>query len=365
MASTPLSFEQLRSLTPLNALGVQQLQRLGEQLIPRPLLAGSRLFGLGDDQAHSYFLLAGTLVLDDGHQVQHLSADQAQACYPVSPSVPRQHTVTAATDCSYLALDTRQFNQLLARQADEQRLLSDRIEAGEDRQWLQNLLANPLFAKVPVIHIERLLQRLERVEKHAGDWVISAGQSADCCYFMRSGQAQVLREGQVLAQLQPGDCFGEEALLSGAPRNASVQMLASGVVMRLAREDFVALLQEPVVGSVTFAQAVRLLATGAQWLDVRVLAEYEQAHAQQALHMPLALLRLKSRLLVQGRTYLCYCDAGERSQAAVFLLSELGFEAYALAGGVDSLPAVQRDALLCERGAGYLARSGGRIVRSH
>mgnify|MGYP006165211491 CR=1 FL=1 len=35
-----------------------------------------------------------------------------------------------------------------------------------------------------------------------------------------------------------------------------------------------------------------------------------------------------------------------------------------LRGGLDALPAVQRDALLCESGSGYLARSGGRTERS-
>jgi hypothetical protein len=45
-------------------------------------------------------------------------------------------------------------------------------------------------------------------------------------------------------------------------------------------------------------------------------------------------------------------------------LAQLGFSAYALRDGYDALPALQRDALLSENGAGYLARSGGRIERS-
>ena len=80
--------------------------------------------------------------------------------------------------------------------------------------------------------------------------------------------------------------------------------------------------------------------------------------------MPLHLLRLKTRLLDQGKTYLCYCDSGKRSASAVFLLSQLGYSAYALRDGLDALPAIQRDALLCESGSGYLARSGGRTERS-
>ena len=69
-------------------------------------------------------------------------------------------------------------------------------------------------------------------------------------------------------------------------------------------------------------------------------------------------------LLDKERTYLCYCDSGKRSASAVFLLAQLGYSVYALREGLDGLPAVQRDALLCESGAGYLARSGGRTERS-
>ena len=92
---------------------------------------------------------------------------------------------------------------------------------------------------------------------------------------------------------------------------------------------------------------------------MRLQAEYEQAHAQQALNMPLHLLRLKVRLLDKSKTHLCYCDSGKRSASAVFLLSQLAFSAYALRDGLDALPAVQRAGLLCESGPGYLARSGG------
>jgi hypothetical protein len=48
----------------------------------------------------------------------------------------------------------------------------------------------------------------------------------------------------------------------------------------------------------------------------------------------------------------------------VFLLAQLGFKSYALRNGLNVLPAVQRDALLCESGSGYLARSGGHTERS-
>ena len=100
----------------------------------------------------------------------------------------------------------------------------------------------------------------------AGSEVLREGEAGDCCYFLREGRAEVIRgagsDHQVLAELEVGACFGEEALLSDRPRNASVTLLEDGVVMRLDRQDFFALLRAPVVDEVSLGEASRLLAAG-------------------------------------------------------------------------------------------------------
>lgn len=367
--SEPLNPEQLRSFTPLNVLSEQQWRELRSQLVPVPLLAGQLLFRRGDQARTTYYLLSGELLLHtaDGQQ-ERLQAGSAASCHPLSPSLPRLHEAQALTDVSVLALDSAMLSRLLTWRLAYQDLLLDLTARGEDTEWLERLLENPLFAKVPPANVQAMLERLRPIDLPADSRVLVEGEGGDCCYFLKSGRAEVIRgadsDRQVLAELEIGACFGEEALLSDQPRNASVTMLESGVVLRLDRQDFFALLKAPVVDEVSFGEAARLLATGAQWLDVRLQAEYERAHAQQALNMPLQLLRLKTRLLDKQRTYLCYCDSGKRSASAVFLLSQLGFNVYALRDGLDALPAIQRDALLCESGPGYLARSGGRIERS-
>ncbi len=367
--SEPLNPEQLRSLTPLNVLSEQQWRELRPQLVPQPMLAGQILFRQGDQARLTYYLLAGELLLtaQDGQQ-QRLSAGSEASCHPLSPSVPRLQEARALTDISYLALDSATLNRLLTWRLAYQDLLLELGAAGEDVEWLEALLQNPLLHKVPPSNVRAMLQRLQRIELQAGSTVLREGEVGDCCFFLYSGRAEVIRgqggEHQVLAELDVGACFGEEALLADRPRNATVTMLEDGVVLRLDRQDFFALLKAPVVNEVSLGEATRLLAQGAQWLDVRLQMEYERAHAPQSLHMPLQLLRLKARLLDPQRSYLCYCDSGKRSASAVFLLSQLGFRAYALRDGLDSLPAIQRDALLCETGTGYLARSGGRTERS-
>ena len=363
--SDPLNPEQLRSFTPLNALSDQQWRELRSQLVPQPLLAGQLLFRHGDQAGLTYYLLAGELLLQaaDGQQ-QRLSAGTEASCHPL----PRLHEVRAATDASLLAVDTAALDRLLTWRLAYQDLLLELGQNHADVEWLERLLENPVFTKVPPSNVRTMLERLQRIELAAGTTLLREGESGDCCYFLESGRAEVIRgagsQQQVLAELEVGACFGEEALLADRPRNATVTLLEDGVVLRLARQDFFSLLKAPVVDDVALGEAARLLADGAQWLDVRLQEEYEQAHALESLHMPLQLLRLKARLLNKERTYLCYCDSGKRSASAVFLLAQLGFSAYALRDGVDVLPAVQRDALLCESGSGYLARSGGHTERS-
>nr|WP_298143978.1 cyclic nucleotide-binding domain-containing protein [uncultured Pseudomonas sp.] len=365
----PLNPEQLRSLTPLNVLSEQQWRELRSQLRPHPLLAGQLLFRQGDQARLTYYLLAGEVLLQgaDGQQ-QRLSAGSEASCHPLSPSLPRLHEVRALSDASVLSIDTATLNRLLTWRLAYQDLLLELGNNHEEVEWLERLLENPLFAKVPPSNVRAMLSRLQRIELPAGSTVLQEGDFGDCCYFLKSGRAEVFRSAesghQVLAELEVGACFGEEALLADRPRNATVTLLEDGVVLRLDRQDFFSLLKAPVVNEVSLGEAARLLSAGAQWLDVRLQEEYERAHAREALNMPLQLLRLKARLLDKERTYLCYCDSGKRSASAVFLLSQLGFDGYSLRDGLDALPAVQRDGLLCESGPGYLVRSGGRIERS-
>ncbi|WP_312300459.1 cyclic nucleotide-binding domain-containing protein [Stutzerimonas nitrititolerans] len=364
----PLHPDQLRSLTPLNALSSRQLQELRTQLIPQPLLAGELLFGPDSAPTSSYFLLAGALALQhhDGEE-QRLHAGTMESLHAFSAG-SRVKRIRALDDCSLLIIDSGELDRLLAWRQSYQDLLLELAMAGELTDWLEEALENPLFAKVPPENIRRMLGELESVELPAGYELLREGEGGDCCYFLKSGRAEVISgvggDRQVVAELEVGACFGEEALLSERPRNASVTLLEDGSVLRLSRQAFLALLKAPVVAEIDYAAATELIDAGAQWLDVRLLEEYQHGHATMALNMPLHLLRLKARLLDGNRTYLCYCDSGKRSTNAVFLLAQLGFTVHALKGGLDALTAGQRQALLSEQGSGYVARSGGRIERS-
>lgn len=82
-----------------------------------------------------------------------------------------------------------------------------------------------------------------------GEVIVREGEEADACYILVNGRARVVKEfklGQeiALATLRPGDEFGEQALIGGGKRNASVRCSTSVDALRLDRTDFLSLLNQ-------------------------------------------------------------------------------------------------------------------------
>jgi rhodanese-related sulfurtransferase len=106
--------------------------------------------------------------------------------------------------------------------------------------------------------------------------------------------------------------------------------------MRLSKEDFRELMNEPLQQWVSYAQARALIDRGGRWLDVRLPSEFQNLAIEGALNIPLYFIRLKLATLDRNIPYVVYCDTGRRSSAGAFILLERGFDAYVLTGGLSS-----------------------------
>jgi rhodanese-related sulfurtransferase len=181
---------------------------------------------------------------------------------------------------------------------------------------------------------------MQHVACRAGEVVIKQGDDGDYFYVITKGTAVVTREtpmnrdGLKLAELGVGESFGEEALISDGKRNATITMQTDGALVRLGKDDFKELLNEPLLHWVDLPHARELIERGAKWLDVRLPSEFETFHLDDSLNVPLYFIRLKVKTLDTKTPYIAVCDTGRRSSAAAFLLSERGFEAYCLQGGM-------------------------------
>jgi rhodanese-related sulfurtransferase len=83
-------------------------------------------------------------------------------------------------------------------------------------------------------------------------------------------------------------------------------------------------------------QAEKLLAEGAQIVDVRQDYEWEAGHIDGALHIPLEQLPSRADEVDRGRTVVFSCRSGSRSSFATSAFREAGFEAFNLAGGLEA-----------------------------
>jgi len=95
-------------------------------------------------------------------------------------------------------------------------------------------------------------------ENHpAGATIIQQGDPGDKFYLIRHGRVDVTvadgTSSKVVATLGEGDFFGEAALLTGEPRNASVVAKEEVVVYTLGKEDF----REVIDSSASFSEELR------------------------------------------------------------------------------------------------------------
>lgn len=203
----------------------------------------------------------------------------------------------------------------------------------EDRSWIRKMSHIMAFKNMPPANIKVLLEKMETILVEKDDVIVQQGSEGDFFYVLTEGEAMVTRTVE-LATLSPGASFGEEALVAGAKRNASITMSTNGMLMRLSKQNFSALLKEPLLAQVSPDDAREQINKGAVWLDVRHAKEYAHSRLAKAVNIPLHEVRLRLDELDKNKNYICYCSTGRRGSAAAFLLVQHGFNARVLNGGI-------------------------------
>ena len=126
-----------------------------------------------------------------------------------------------------------------------------------------------LVAKVPFFHnlgatLIAEVARLLRVHDYPANAVIMRrGEPGDCMYFIVEGEVEIELQPQSV-RLEAGAFFGELALLTGAPRNATIKAARSCVLLTLDIVDFFELLgRQPELARVIHEEATLRLGPGA------------------------------------------------------------------------------------------------------
>ena len=130
-------------------------------------------------------------------------------------------------------------------------------------QLKREILARmPLFRPLNDREILRVLQVTDVCNYQNGETIISEGDKGEELFIVLTGHATVMRNGAELATFNPGDHFGEMALVRSQPRSATVRSAGNSEMMVIRRAEFFEILRKE------HALAVKLL-----WQFLGVLAD--------------------------------------------------------------------------------------------
>lgn len=344
-----IDLSRLGDLIPISSLQPAQIRQLAAAVRIDTLPRDYRLFEIDDPGTEALYVLSGRVRLEmpDG-ETKELTGGTPRARQTIATGTPRRcRAVVSSEQAEVARLDGALLDRVLTLGYRETANSGMQVQElggmdAEDSGWMLSMLQSPTFLKLPAANIEALFARMQPLPVQAGEVLIRQGDPGDFYYMIVDGRAQVSRCSRggtevVLATLEAPQGFGEEALVSDQPRNATVTMLTAGRLMRLAKADFLALLEAPLLNWLGAKEATQLLREGAVKLDVRTEEEYRDSGLPHSLNIPLFLLRLRMQKLDRRRRYLVYCDSGARSSAAAFLLRQHGFDVYVLEGGLNAL----------------------------
>jgi len=130
--------------------------------------------------------------------------------------------------------------------------------------------------------LRMILPACEEVQTAAGQTVITAGQQERALYVLLEGSVEVdlepARAGErPVAELMPGDVFGESSFFHAAPHSATVKARTNARLLKLNREPFDKSLQQGNIAALRIAaNAAAILAARLQAADRLIVELLEQ-----------------------------------------------------------------------------------------
>jgi len=223
-----------------SSLNQDEAKRIVDAMERVEFAPGQVIIHQGDTQAEHYFVVdRGTAEVTEGdHLVRVCRQGDSFGELALLYNTPRCATVTAGKEaCTCWRLGRVTFKSLVINAAVQRR---DRYKA-----FLSSV---PLLSELDAKDRNVLADTLQTVAYSAGAVVVAQGGKGDAMFLVVSGKLQASDEQTVLAELGPGDYFGELALLNAdAARSCTVTAVDACELLRVRREVFLRVLA-PVLG---------------------------------------------------------------------------------------------------------------------
>ncbi|MGH8927404.1 MAG: cyclic nucleotide-binding domain-containing protein [Acidimicrobiia bacterium] len=96
----------------------------------------------------------------------------------------------------------------------------------------------PLFSGLSKRQLKDIARITDTVHFDAGYDIVVEDSPANFCCILVEGSVEVIKGGRRIAQMGPGELFGEMAVIDSGPRSATVRSLTEVLTIQIPRRAF-------------------------------------------------------------------------------------------------------------------------------
>ncbi|MFM8552767.1 MAG: cyclic nucleotide-binding and patatin-like phospholipase domain-containing protein [Nitrospiraceae bacterium] len=236
----------LASVELFHGLDPSTLCKLEQEMESVRLASGEILFRRGDPADSLYLVVNGGLQVvferADGFE-QVLGQVASGGCLgeiALLAGQPRSATVRASHPSELLRLTKAGFDRFLAQHPD----IKEHLERlAISRQSSRYLASMDLFRGIDQSAIDQVMENSGWLRLSGGDILFRQGDPADCLYTVVNGRLEAIIQAEdggepTVRPIGRGTCVGEMALLTDAPRSATVRAVRDSELIRLPKAAF-------------------------------------------------------------------------------------------------------------------------------
>ncbi|XP_044752259.1 cGMP-dependent protein kinase, isozyme 1-like [Coccinella septempunctata] len=199
----------------------KRLQKVIDAMYVREIKQKEKIIKEGQQGKHLYIIASGKFEVSTEEKgiVNTLNVGKVFGELAILYNARRQATVKALTPSKVWVLDREIYQTIVSIYKIEER--------NERLKFLQEC---PVLNEVDERVLKKVAEFLQKEYFAAGKVIFREGDAADKFYIITAGTAAIMKENEGLkGYLSKGKCFGERAILSQGPRQATVISKDSGV----------------------------------------------------------------------------------------------------------------------------------------
>src|SRR5262249_1025700 len=223
----------LRAVPLWSELSLPRLLEMARLMKAGDVAGGVDVVRQGEPADRFYLIVRGAFeVFVDGQPVVRLGRGE----YFGEPDLLRRGapagTVIAVEPSRVFTLDQAGFDALLASDVSAR----EQLEAAQ--AYREQIASMPLFQDVSPAELDVLLSHMALLHVPAGESIVRRDELGPRFVAILAGSVEVLRDGELLGRLGPGEAFDQIAPLLDKPRTATVVALQPTQLLTLESNAF-------------------------------------------------------------------------------------------------------------------------------